>query len=828
MPVLKKIFNKSETIYIFEANLIKMKLLLKLFLIFTLGSLSAQTKISGKVIDSKDRTALPFVHVSVESADKKNGTVSDIDGNFSIVISDSSKNLQFTYVGYETLSIPLKSLKPYDKNIVELSQSSISTETVIVIAGENPAYEIIRKASKNRRANNPEYYAAFKYRCYNKLIVYDEKNAPKIHESAAGPDSSGLGIYYMLMESLTERFYKKPDKDLEKVLATRVSGFKNPAFAPLATAFQPFSFYSDFITVLDKNFINPISPGSIGPYEFRLEDTLYSADSDSSFVISFFPKKENSFQLLKGLIYINTNNWAVEYVMAEPAVKTLLDLRFEQKYALIDQKKWFPVQLNFELSMNPYNNGEFTLQGKSYINDIVLNPENLKNKDFGSVSVEILPDAMTKSSDFWNSARTDSLQKKEENTYRVIDSLGRTFNFDALGQSTQDLTQGLLPIGKISLDIAKIMDYNPFEKLRLGLGLYTSSKFSKKIKLGAYFGYGFGDKAWKYGGDFQWNISNKKDILLQLDYQNDIAEPAPIFEKSNYLSQKVSPAESFSRRYLLPRLDYSEKIELAFHFRLFRNLQVRPFALYRKINPGYDYLFNQSDNLFINNFRDFNSGVQLRLTYKEKYADFNGQRTLIESPYPIFYLRYSRGIALSGISDFDYNKLLIGFELTKQLRKIGKTELNIFAGMTDQALPYSMLFNGRGSGQDGIGLYNRNSFQTMQVNEFISDRFVYGFLIHNFGRLKIKSELFRPEFKICQSIGYGSLSNPLQHINIDLKTMEKGYFESGLLIDNLLCYKMANMFYVGFGLGVFMKYGYYSELDLINNFALNINLSFSF
>ena len=802
-----------------------MKLLYKLLCLLAINNMSAQTTISGKIIDSTDQLALPFVHISVVAADEKSGTVSDIDGNFSITFLEGTKNLKISYVGYETVIISTNTLKKGNDNIIKLSQSSFSTETVLVIAGENPAYEIIRKATKKRKANKPENYNAFKYSSYNKAIVFDEKNAPKITELNK---NSGADFYYMLMESLTERFYKKPDKDFEKILATRVSGFKNPAFAPLATAFQPFSFYSDLITVLDKEFINPISPGSIGLYEFRLEDTLFSNEKDSSFVISFFPKKENSFQLLKGVIYINSNNWAVEYVMAEPAVKTLLDLRFEQKYTLIEEKYWFPVQLNFELSMNPYNKGKFTLQGKSYISEIVINPDNLKNRDFSSFSVEMMPDATTKSTTYWNNARTDSLLKKEENTYFVIDSLGRQLNFDNLGQFSQDLPQGLLPIGKIALDIGKMIGYNPFEKLRLGLGIYTSSKFSKSIKIGAYFGYGFGDKAWKYGGDFQWNISNKKDIYFQLDYKNDVAEPAPIFEKTNYLSKKVNPAESFSRRYLLPRLDYSEKIEASFHFRLFRNLQVRPYVLYRKIDPAYDYLFSNTDNQFLDNFRDFNSGIQLRWTYKEIFANFNGQRTLVESRYPVIYLSYSKGFAINGISDFDYNKVLLGLELRKHIRKIGKTELNILAGYTDKAVPYTMLFNGRGSYQNGIGVYNRNSFQTMQVIEFISDRFVYAFLRHNFGRFRIKSELFRPEFVLCQSLGYGSLSNPLQHINIDFKTMEKGYFESGILIDNLLCYKSANMFYLGMGLGVFMKYGPYAEPDLIDNIAININLSLSF
>jgi hypothetical protein len=825
MTVFKKIFQKSETIYIFDANKTNMKLLFNLLFLLTLSNVTAQIKISGKIIDSEDRTALPFVHVSVEAAEEKNGSVSDIDGNFIISVSDTAKQLKFSYVGYETAILSIDALKLDSNNLIKLSQNSYSTETVIIIAGENPAYAIIRKASKKRKANNPENYDAFKYSSYSKAIVFDEKNAPIITEPNK---NSGADFYYMLMESLTERFYKKPDKDFEKILATRVSGFKNPAFAPLATAFQPFSFYSDLITVLDKDFINPISPGSIGPYEFRLEDTLYSNEKDSSFVISFFPKKENSFKMLKGVIYINSNNWAVEYVMAEPAVKTLLDLRFEQKYALINNKYWFPVQLNFELSMKPYNKVQFTLQGKSYLRDIVINPENIKNKDFGSLSVEMIPEAMSRSSEYWNNSRADCFSTKEENTYRVIDSLGLALNLDALGQFSQDLPQGLVPIGKISLDISKMIDYNPFEKLRLGLGIYTSSKFSKKIKLGGYFGYGFGDKAWKYGGDLQWNISNKKDILFQIDYKNDVAEPAPIFEKTNYLSQKVNPAESFARSYLLPRLDYNEKIEASFHFRLFRNLQLRPYAIYRKIDPAYDYLFSVSENQFLDNYRDFNSGIQLRWSFKEKFADFNGQRTLIESRYPVFYLTYSRGIAWNGISDFNYNKFLFGFELRKHFRKIGKTALNILAGYTDKALPYTMLFNGRGSYQNGIGVYNRNSFQTMQVNEFISDRFVYAFLAHNFGRFRIKSEIFRPELIICQSIGLGSLSNPLQHINIDFKTMEKGYFESGMLIDNLICYKSSNLFYLGIGLGVFMKYGPYAEPDLINNIAVNINLSLSF
>jgi hypothetical protein len=104
-----------------------MKLLFKLLFLLAINNLSAQITISGKIIDSADQTALPFVHVSVETAYEKNGTVSDIDGNFSITVLESTKHIKFSYVGYETLISSTDTLKKGTDNTIKLSQSSFST-----------------------------------------------------------------------------------------------------------------------------------------------------------------------------------------------------------------------------------------------------------------------------------------------------------------------------------------------------------------------------------------------------------------------------------------------------------------------------------------------------------------------------------------------------------------------------------------------------------------------------------------------------------------------------------------------------------------------------
>lgn len=59
----------------------------------------AQHKITGRVTDAKDNTALPSVSVVVKGT--RTGAMSDANGNFSLTIPGNSATLQVSYVGYE-------------------------------------------------------------------------------------------------------------------------------------------------------------------------------------------------------------------------------------------------------------------------------------------------------------------------------------------------------------------------------------------------------------------------------------------------------------------------------------------------------------------------------------------------------------------------------------------------------------------------------------------------------------------------------------------------------------------------------------------------------
>ena len=80
---------------------------------------------------------------------------------------------------------------------------------------------------------------------------------------------------------------------------------------------------------------------------------------------------------------------------------------------------------------------------------------------------------------------------------------------------------------------------------------------------------------------------------------------------------------------------------------------------------------------------------------------------------------------------------------------------------------------------------------------------------------------------MVQNIGWGSLSNPEYHQQIDIKTKEKGLYEAGLQIDNLVRMNYLNVGYLGFGIGGYYRYGPYAVDKATDNMAFKISMTFS-
>jgi hypothetical protein len=218
--------------------------------------------------------------------------------------------------------------------------------------------------------------------------------------------------------------------------------------------------------------------------------------------------------------------------------------------------------------------------------------------------------------------------------------------------------------------------------------------------------------------------------------------------------------------------------------------------------------------------------INLTYAYGLDIATFGNQQVINYRGNPIIDFTYKRGLSLFDKNSFQYNKFETTLDYTAYNGRFGQSNIRLAAGYIDNSLPYGLLFTGEGSNDKDLPLVINNSFQTKSPYEFLSDRYVNLFYSHNFGSLLFYTKKFKPQFMVIQNSGWGNLNNPSIH-GIDFKIKENIYLESGFIINNIVKLNYLNMFYFGFGIGGFYRYGYYGFDNYKDNIALKLSMSIS-
>jgi len=784
------------------------KYIFLLIIIISAVTANAQVfSVKGTVMDSVTKQKLAFVNIIIND-DGTLGTTTDIDGNFSISSKKEIKSLTFSYVGYQKKHVPVEDLS---KKVL-LSPISYQLQEVVFKAGENPAHRIVDSVVKNRKRNNPEILDYYSYTIYDRMVVTIDTT--EVTDSMF----ANFGQLWrendlMVMETVSEIYYKKPNKNKREIKANIVSGLKNPQYFYVLDGMQSFHFYDEFITVYEKNYVNPITPGSKSRYFFGLESVMPTAEGDSLYIISFKPRRGTTFDALKGVMTVTSDGWAVVNVKAEAADKTnTLDVKIQQLYSKINDSVWFPVQLNTDIIFlrmlaqdqammigtgTPENNNtSLNGIGKSYISNINIT-EPIGNKKFGSTDIELAEDSGEKSEEFWNTYRTDSLNERILNTYHFVDTILEDSGIDVdnlMNATSSILKDGSIPWGKFNIGLSDLISYNIGNKLYLGLGLSTNERLSKYLKVGGYFGYWFGPKHANYGGNFEIKFNRKHDfgINLSIDHKYNT------FGDYGFMNNPANPLNENNYKYIYIKwttLNTTAAAELSTRF--------------AKICKGF-VTFSLSDKQWADEmYRITALDFKVRIAPGERYMLTPKGLVTVQPGKPVIWLSYQKG--LKGILDCPYNFDKIQAQLTYSFltRYLGKTTLTLQAGYVFGDVPVFENFNIYAN-NTGFALYSTESFATMQINEFICDQFALLFFTHNFGKF-FKTKYFSPEFIFATNVGWG---NP---------GMKDGFYESGLVLDNMLKIGVSK-----FGLGVYYRYGANSYDNVADNFAYKLKLAISF
>lgn len=797
-----------------------------LVILLIFGQNTLGQKVVGLVNDSKTKEPIPFATIAIKNT--TNGVVADADGRFSLTVPNMAAELVVTAIGYKKMIVVANQATEI-KLAPEESQLS-----EVVVYNKNPANKIILETIARKSENDPEKFDSYTCKIYQKTNI--SALSDSINESSKlGQRLKNNDLY--INESVMERYFAKPNLLKETIIGSKTSGSNGTLFASLSPIFQQFGFYKDYIrfessVVRDQfNMVSPLVNGTLDRYKFYMLDTLVQ-NNDTTYVIEFEPKPKSNFSGLKGMLHIHAGTFALQYVQAEPAERNILHFRLEQYYSKIkNQNKFFPDELMIEWFFNDFKIGKQKVVYKvtSYITNVELNPK-IPSSFFDENALVIKQSAPFQNEEFWAKNRVDSLSQRDKNTYLYHQrlSLAKKIRQNAVLNGIEWYNAGIVPIGKkIDWVAMDFLDANIYEGFRPTLNLGTNENFNKYIRFDGKLGYGTNDKALKSEARLRIFPEQKWKSKISLSYRQDISEPGNV---QYFVWNNVQIPYEVLRTFMISRADSLRQFKLEYTFRPLKNTTVMLSAVDEFRKPTYNYVYMhpmyENASIPMYNFHNQEVNIGVRYAYGERFSQFGRGSITTGVPSPSILFNYINGKFMFKEGVAYYQKLNAKVEYQIKSPRLGETFLNLSAGKVWGDVPYPFLYNGRGAKLEGGGnsIWVGNHFNTMGLYEFMSDTYSTLFVTHNFGKLllKPKTPWFQPDVSVFQGLAYGSLAHPEHHKYLDFKTLEKGYKESGLMVDNILRFKLMKLARLGIGAGVFYRWGAYELPNQRDNFTTRL------
>lgn len=480
-----------------------------LLLISSMG-FSQNRKISGKIIDAKTNKPLSFASMKV--LENASGTTADANGEFILFVKDGSYNLVTSYIGYFSDTSSFYVTGENIERDIFLKSTDIFTE-VIEVAGEDPAYEIIRKAIKYKQEFKKDLNE-YNYDAYSKFVV--KSNVNPYNDKSVKQDSSGMNILGIL-ESESVGYFKKPDLEKQIIKSKRETANITRGFAiPLIV-----NFYDESVDLGESKIPGPLSDNAFDNYEYKLIGTT-SIDTTTVFKIKVI-NTSNLLPQFLGNIYIIDNLFALIKVDLETnseVVKGVSQLAFRQKFSRETDKAkktfWMPTDVEIFASgtfagLFKFRGDVFTIVSAYRLNEKA--PDNI----WDEVVVKVEKDAK-KDSSYWNNNQLIKNTSDEKNAYKVIEksvSEKPGIKLNALS----------LSLGKnTNVDFLETYKFNSVSGHQLGFGINYMKDFGR-VSSSLYTGYGFSDKKSKYKFDFSSQFLKDRSLRLSVSAGSYLFSP---------------------------------------------------------------------------------------------------------------------------------------------------------------------------------------------------------------------------------------------------------------------------------------------------------------
>lgn len=690
-----------------------------------------QIAITGRVIDAN--TLEPIAFANVYFPHTHQGTVTDFEGHFRLETEQAGDSLKASFIGYKSVVKPIE--MEAQTIHFHLTPSMVGLDEVVVYSGENPALAVMRKVKENKAVHNSDRLDAFTYQSYVKTQVFlrrlfDRKATPTgvfaKHGMAADTTTRpALPVY--LSETFSDVYrLKSPRREKVVVKAIKTNSLADIDTDILTQLIQKnthYHFYDNYVRILDKNFISPISDNGLFYYDYYLNDSLY-IDTTFCYQLRLVPKREEDL-VFSGTIWISKSDYALRRISVEVGEKTNLNfvnrIQIQQDLSPTPAGTWYPAKTRIMADA-------INIFIRSYIANTHFESHEPHALLFYDAELQVTDTAYQADENVWRKTRTEDSGTEDEVVRNHIGALQQMGRMRFITGLVNMSVKGYYNLGQLEIGpYLMVYNYNELEKHRFQMGLRTNSAFSKKWMANAHLAYGTGDGQFKYHVRLERFLSRKSWTKAGAHYTMDV-------ERLGARDAFYSPDAFLSFAHAFGGADKMNHIRTArlwLETDLFRGFSQKIIFKNKSYSPAssdYFFAFFADDNKTVPKSHLRTSEITFTSIYQPRATfiiDKNERIPVALKKAPVFTLNYHLGVGGVFGSDFDYHKASIGIRQTILLGGIGLLTYNLNLAKSFTPLPYPLLI--MFPANESV-FRTENSFNLMRYGEFIADKSLTLFL----------------------------------------------------------------------------------------------------
>lgn len=735
---------------------------LKSFFLFVLLGcclLASAQNIQGVVTDSLTNEPIPYLSVYYEG--KGVGSITDIDGRYTVETRKGWNKLTFSAVGYVSKVVDI--IPGVTKSLnVKMKPDDIMLDEVVVkpkrerySRKNNPAVELMKKVIARKKDNKLSENDYYQYNKYQKITMSLNDVTPEMLEKGMYKKLPFLKDQIELCEethkyilpisvdeTASQKIYRKHPKSEKTIIKGMSSTGVNELFATgdmlgtiLKDVFTDVNIYDDDIRLLQYPFISPISSGdAISFYKFYIMDTTF-VEKDKCFHLTFVPNNSQDFGFTGHLYVLADSSYMVKKctlnLPKKSGVNFVDNMDIIQEFEQLPNGEWVlkTDDMIVEMTLMKVMQG-FQIRRTTRYSDYAF--DELPQQLFRRKGTEIKEaDAMMRGDDFWNQYRPVPLTQTESSMDQLVQRLEQMPGFKYVIFVLKAFIENFVETGtkdhpsKVDIGPVNTMISNNYiDGLRLRMSAQTTANLNPHLFLKGYYAYGFKDHRSKYMGEVEYSF-NKKEYLprefpknsVTFTYQYDVMSPTDKFLKTDkdnvFVSFKTSTVDQMS---------YVRNIALKYENETQFGLKTTVEVKHSTDEPtgGLSYVTNDSRNMLIPEIQTMEASLAFRYAPGETFINTKQRRLPVSFDAPVFTLSHTAGFKGVLGGEYDYNLTEIGLYKRFWFSSWGKIDLFVKGGAQWNKVPFPLLIM---PAANLSYILQRETFNLINNMEFLNDRY---------------------------------------------------------------------------------------------------------